>query len=151
MIVLCAGRETWIEYRPLNVIVWVRVDAVSGFGRRINLKIPGTPAFYKILRHGGIERYWERTVRAREGVGGGTGTLKERRRANADRIHQVGGDLREGRVAGLRIEGDDGNRDVVAINERKIVEGLAAGGGERELRQGDRRIALVVLSVLWYT
>ena len=47
----------------------------------------------------------------------------------------------------MRVEGDDGQGQVVAVDEGDVVEGLAAAGGEGELGEGDGGHALGFLRV----
>lgn len=53
---VAASRQARVERRTLDIVVWIGIDAISGFARRIDLKRPWTPVPYLMRRHGLIER-----------------------------------------------------------------------------------------------
>lgn len=91
-----------------------------------------------------IERDGKGGVGAEGEVGGGALLGEEGGGADAHRIREVGRNLRQGGIARFRVEGDDGDGQVVAVDEGDVVEGLAGRGSECEFGQGDGGVALQV-------
>ncbi len=77
-----------------------------------------------------------RRVRAKECVGCRSLVGEKGGGADTDGIGKVRRDISQGGVTGLRIEGYDAHRDVVAVDERDVVEGLAAVRCQGEFRKG---------------
>lgn len=55
-VVLCARRKAGVELGPLDVVVWIGIDAVSRLLRGVLLQIPGTPSRNLISIHVLVKR-----------------------------------------------------------------------------------------------
>ena len=126
----------------MDGIIGKAIHAIAGPGRGRELQVPRTPALHVGVALALVEREGEGGVGAEVGVGEGAGFGEQGGGADADRVGEVGRDEGQARVVGLRVEGDDGQGQVVAVDEGDVVEGLAAAGGEGEFGEGDGGHAL---------
>lgn len=60
MVILSASGVTRVEQRPLDIVVWVRINPIRGRRRRVQLQVPRTPLLYVSVRLALIERDGER-------------------------------------------------------------------------------------------
>ena len=135
-----ARRQARVEDGPLDAVVRVRVDAVAGFDGRVHLQVPGAPLREVAVGEARLPRRRVRGVAVR--LARPSGRPQEAGRADAGGVGKVRRDV--GGVGGGDV--DDGQRQVVAVYEADVVEGLAVAvaAAEVELGKGCRGCTLVV-------
>ena len=136
-----------IKQRPLNCIVRVRVDTIPRLGWRRELQIPRTPALHERVTNAFLERDRKRGVGAQIRVGRVALSRQQRGGADTDGVCEVRWDIRERLVVGFWVQGYDAERDVVAVDEGDVVEGLTARSREGELGQSSWGRPLVKVSI----
>ncbi len=127
-----ARREARVEHGPLDVVVRVRIHAVAGFVGGEGLQIPRAPVADSSV---GLLRFVRHRVgRVRVGEPSPSGIRQVARRRDARRIGQIRRD--PARV--VRRDIDNGQREVVSIHQRDVVERLRAGRAANEVELGER-------------
>ncbi len=126
-----ARREARVEDGSLDVVVWVREDAVARLRWRVYLEVPRAPVAYASIGLGDFVRHRVSVV--------GVGEASSRRLAqiargcDAPAVGQVWRNPR--RIVGGDV--DDAQGQIVAVNKRDVVERLLAlpAADEVELSQ----------------
>lgn len=115
----------------MDVVVGVGVDAIARFGGRPDLQIPGTPVRDVGVGEAGFPRC--RVGGVGVGFACSRGRIQEAGGGYAGGVGQIGRDL--GGVGGGYV--DYAHGEVVAINERDVVEGLAVRHAATEVELGE--------------